>query len=313
MNCFYCDKIRASASEYVGSVATHDLGSEAPRCGLHWRYICGKCGEPAHFMSTGYDPDVETFFCSDCATDVDEVPDPFWAWRYFFRYRSPLSGDWSPGLDRLEFEERHPLRPGDSAVVARAAISPEEYLTRYPERVGTWRTDAEVTDADVQSAWTAHAIELDSGYDEDGDRNRKYNSDEPMMQLLGDVNGKRVLDLGSGNGYLCRKLARAGAIMTGVELSEGPLKIAISRENEDKLGITYHRGSIATMDFLADASFRQGGEQLCAHGRAGLRRRYSGIVPSSQGRRALCRRDKPPVLFQRAAVLGKTGARFTPP
>ena len=39
------------------------------------------------------------------------------------------------------------------------------------------------------------------------------------------------------------------------------------------------------MDFLADASFRQGGEQLCAHGRAGLRRRYSGIVPSSQGRR----------------------------
>ena len=255
INCFYCDKIRGTESQYIGSEATHDLGSEAPRCDLHWRYTCGKCGEPAHFMSTAYDPDAERFFCSDCATEVDEVPDPFWAWKYFFRYRSPCSGYWSPGLDRLEFEGRHPLRQRNSTAVSRAVISREEYLVRYPERAAAWRTDAEVSDADIQSAWTAHAIELDSRYDEDGDRNRKYKSDEPMMHLLGEVKGKQVLDLGNGNGYLCRKLARAGAITTGVELSDGPFQIAMSREAEDKLGIAYYRGSIAAMDFLADASF----------------------------------------------------------
>jgi SAM-dependent methyltransferase len=76
-----------------------------------------------------------------------------------------------------------------------------------------------------------------------------------MLGLLGDVRGLRVLDVGSGNGYLCRKLPRAGASMEGVELSEVFLKIALGREAVEPLGIAYHCGSASEMGFLLDSRF----------------------------------------------------------
>lgn len=82
-------------------------------------------------------------------------------------------------------------------------------------------------------------------------------SDEPILELLGNVRGQRILDVGSGNGccYLCRKLTKAGAIVTGVELSDQFIEIALGYENQEPLGITYHQHSASEMDFLADASF----------------------------------------------------------
>ena len=255
MNCYYCDKIKASDSYYQGSDASYDLGSAAPRCTLHWRYVCGKCGEPSHFMSTAYDPEALKFFCSGCATGKEEVADPFWTWKYYFKYRSPWSGQWCPALDRLEYEGAHPLRRADAKTAEHAAISQQEYLSRYPEHTGWWRTEKQVTEADVQSAWNVNADRWDAGYDDDGDRNRRYQSDEPMLEMLGDVRGKYILDLGSGNGYLCRKLAKTGAITTGVELSDRFVQIAEAREAKEKLGIEYHHSSSAQMDFLPDSYF----------------------------------------------------------
>ena len=118
-----------------------------------------------------------------------------------------------------------------------------------------WRTDQEFSDADVQANWNTNAERWNSGYDDDGDRNRRYQSDEPMLEMLGNVRSQRVLDVGSGNGYLCRKLSKAGAQMTGVELSDEFLKIARHREESEDLGITYHHGSASEMDFLLDAYF----------------------------------------------------------
>ena len=53
------------------------------------------------------------------------------------------------------------------------------------------------------------------------------NSDEPMMQLLGDVNASGSLILAAAT-IPVQEAARARAIMTGVSCPEGPLKIAIS-------------------------------------------------------------------------------------
>ena len=190
MNCYYCDKIKASDADYVSSGARYNTGSEAPRCALHWRYVWGKCGDPSHFMSAGYDPEARDFFCSSCATAVKEVADAVWAWKYYFRYSSPWSGQWSTALDRLEFEGTHPLKQAATKLAVQAAISQEEYLARYPERLGFWRSPRDVTDADVLAGWNAGAERWDADYDEDGDRNRKYQSDEPMLELIGDVSGK---------------------------------------------------------------------------------------------------------------------------
>lgn len=50
-----------------------------------------------------------------------------------------------------------------------------------------------------------------------GDSNRKFVLDGPMLAECGDVSGRRVLDVGCGEGRFCRMLAERGAIVTGVD------------------------------------------------------------------------------------------------
>ena len=257
LNCYYCDKIVTSDPGYEGSEAAHDLGSAAPRCPRHWRYVCDSCGEPAHFMATGYDTDAEKLFCSKCATAREEVADGFWGWKYFFAYRSPWSDLWSPALDRLEYEGAHPLQTVDARESAERGISKETHLTRYPMSSDRWhaRPEREFTDIDAQANWNRNADRWHTLYDEDGDPNRRYQSDEPMLEFLGEVTGNRILDVGSGNGYLCRKLARSGASMTGIELSDRFLEIAATFERDEPLGIDYRHGSASDVGDLPDAHF----------------------------------------------------------
>ncbi|NIM95831.1 MAG: methyltransferase domain-containing protein [Anaerolineales bacterium] len=255
MNCYYCDKIEEVDPGYPSTPAFYDLGSAAPRCPRHWRYLCGKCGEPSHFMRTSFCTEAEEFFCSACATELEEVADSFWAWKYYYRYLSPWSDRWSPALDRLEFEGRHPIQNKATHSKAQAAISQEEYLVRYPARPVQWRPKGDFTDEEIQSNWNANADRWVAQYNDDGDPNRRYQSDQPMLALLGDVQGKCILDVGCGNGYLCRKLSRQGAIMTGVDLSDRFIQIAQEREAEEKLGITYHVGSVAEMNYLPNSHF----------------------------------------------------------
>lgn len=87
------------------------------------------------------------------------------------------------------------------------------------------------------------------------DPSRKYLLDPIILQVLGDVSGKRVLDAGCGEGYLCRKLAKLGAIVTGVELSPKMLSFALDEQEREPLDITYHHASISSLPFLADRSF----------------------------------------------------------
>jgi ubiquinone/menaquinone biosynthesis C-methylase UbiE len=41
-----------------------------------------------------------------------------------------------------------------------------------------------------------------------------------VFDMLGDVNGKRILDVGCGEGYMCRILSNKGAMVTGVDVSK---------------------------------------------------------------------------------------------
>ena len=73
MNCAYCDRIARVDAGYAVSAAEFDLGSGAPRCERHWRYVCGKCGKAGHFMGMVYCPAAGKFFCSGCAGEVEVV------------------------------------------------------------------------------------------------------------------------------------------------------------------------------------------------------------------------------------------------
>jgi len=230
LNCYYCDKFHAADDTYAASPATRDLGSDAPRCDKHWRYICAKCGNPSHFIGTSFCTETNRFFCSNCATESEEIDAPTWGWAGHDRHRSPWSGEWEPALDRLEFIGNHSFADDALRTTAASAISGEQMLTRYPSSGGAWRESREFSDDEVQQNWNTNAVRWDEGYDDDGDRNRRYQSDEPMLEALGHVSGLNVLDIGSGNGYLSRKLARAGASLTGVELSD---ESSASQPNEN--------------------------------------------------------------------------------
>lgn len=66
--------------------------------------------------------------------------------------------------------------------------------------------------------------------------------DPNILRLAGDLQGKKVLDAGCGNGYLSRKLAKLGAIVTGIEPSKNLYQYCIKSEQEDPLGVAYtHR------------------------------------------------------------------------
>ncbi len=58
-----------------------------------------------------------------------------------------------------------------------------------------------------------------------------------LLDLLGDVTGKAVLDAGCGEGFLARILAARGGRVTGIDLS--PRLIAVARERDPQETIAY--------------------------------------------------------------------------
>lgn len=68
---------------------------------------------------------------------------------------------------------------------------------------------------------------------------------EPMALLPADIRGHRVLDLACGYGTASRHLARRGARVTGLDLSDRMLDRARQAEASEPLGIGYVHGDAA--------------------------------------------------------------------
>ena len=69
-----------------------------------------------------------------------------------------------------------------------------------------------------------------------------------VFDLCGDVKGKNIIDLGSGEGYCSREMmVRGAASVTGVELSEKMVGLAQVREEKDQLGISYRCGTVVSL------------------------------------------------------------------
>jgi SAM-dependent methyltransferase len=88
----------------------------------------------------------------------------------------------------------------------------------------------------------------------DGDRHRVILLNPALFRFLPDVNGKRVLDAGCGEGYFCRKLARLGARVTGVDFSREMLSLAEERTDLE-LGVRYLHANCEHLEGFALGSF----------------------------------------------------------
>src|SRR5262245_32027758 len=60
-----------------------------------------------------------------------------------------------------------------------------------------------------------------------------------LLRLVGDVSGRRVLDLACGHGRLARELARRGARVVGSDISAALLDKARALEKGNPMGIVY--------------------------------------------------------------------------
>lgn len=112
----------------------------------------------------------------------------------------------------------------------------------------------EFSQSDGTDRWDNNADQWHKLFGEN-DLNRCDLLDPLIMQILGDVSGKKILDAGCGDGYLCRKLARRGASLTGVEISGKMLDFAVDEQKKAPLAISYHHASCSSLPFLMASSF----------------------------------------------------------
>jgi SAM-dependent methyltransferase len=98
---------------------------------------------------------------------------------------------------------------------------------------------SEFDTADAREAWDRAADPYTRGQETGRDYYRHEFFGPAQVAMCGDVRGLRVLDLGSGSGYLARELARRGARVTGVDLSPRMIEHARRREAAEPLGVEY--------------------------------------------------------------------------
>jgi len=60
-----------------------------------------------------------------------------------------------------------------------------------------------------------------------------------IEERVGDLSGKKILDIGCGGGILAEALAEKGAIVTGIDMAEVSLKVAKMHLHESKLEVEY--------------------------------------------------------------------------
>ncbi len=73
-----------------------------------------------------------------------------------------------------------------------------------------------------------------------------------MLEALGDVSGKSVIDIGCGEGRFCRLLSELGAVVTGVDLTEALIEQARSVGSKRE---TYLVGDAEDLVEVRDDSF----------------------------------------------------------
>jgi SAM-dependent methyltransferase len=112
------------------------------------------------------------------------------------------------------------------------------------QNVASWtKANAEYTDASASAAWAQDEITWGV-----------WRTPESQLNILGDVNGLDVVELGCGTAYFSAWLARRGARVVGVDPT--PAQLETARRIQDETGIEFPLIEAIGEDVpLPDASF----------------------------------------------------------
>lgn len=83
----------------------------------------------------------------------------------------------------------------------------------------------------------------------------EYLNGPALKRMIGNVEGKKMLDIGCGDGYFSRFFAKAGAKVTGIDISERLVKAAVDEEERNPLGVKYFVADAADLSMLKSESF----------------------------------------------------------
>ncbi len=106
----------------------------------------------------------------------------------------------------------------------------------------------------MPASWDEVADDYHKTVGETGDSYHRTYVNPVIFDILGRVKGRSILDLACGQGYLSRILARKGAKVIGIDISERMLEIAQTSEKSEPLGIQYIQSNSGDMTKIADAS-----------------------------------------------------------
>lgn len=108
---------------------------------------------------------------------------------------------------------------------------------------------------ELKDAWEVISDWYDGKQGETGDLWHRSLIDPPLLALIGDPKGREILDLGCGNGYLSRRLARNGARVTAVDASKRMIENAKKHDPDNSLKITYILSNASQLESLREAVF----------------------------------------------------------
>ena len=78
---------------------------------------------------------------------------------------------------------------------------------------------------------------------------------EKELKLLGEVEGKDILEIGCGGGQNAIALAKWGANSVGLDISEEQIKLAKTLASEQSVEVSFHVGNMENMTMFSDESF----------------------------------------------------------
>jgi ubiquinone/menaquinone biosynthesis C-methylase UbiE len=87
------------------------------------------------------------------------------------------------------------------------------------------------------------------------DHCRYYMNNPAMFRIIGNIRGKQILDLGCGEGFNTRIMARRGAKVTGIDFAEKMIAYAREQEQKDKLGIKYCTSNASDLSEFKNSRF----------------------------------------------------------
>jgi ubiquinone/menaquinone biosynthesis C-methylase UbiE len=104
-----------------------------------------------------------------------------------------------------------------------------------------------ITNSEAIAAWSAMPAEVINAIDDHGDFVKRHLINDNIFEMLGPVEGRRVLDAGCGQGYFSRLLAERGATVVGIEPADALVERARQIEAKRRQGITFIQADLSDL------------------------------------------------------------------